>query len=61
MEVSGEAKTVGFQPVALVLKRRDGQPHAAPPERILPLLRRIRRGWRPARRVKFRKPINHAA
>jgi hypothetical protein len=44
-----------------VLKRRDGQPHAAPPERILPLLRRIRRGWRPARRVKFRKQMIHAA
>jgi hypothetical protein len=58
---SGEAKIVSFQPVALVLKRRDGQPHAAPPERILPLLRRIRKGWRPARRVKFRKLINHAA
>jgi hypothetical protein len=58
---SGGAKMVPFQPVVLVLKRRDGQPHAAPPERIMPLLRRIRRGWRPARRVKFRKPINHAA
>ena len=58
---SGEAKIVSFQPVALVLKRRDGQPHAAPPERILPLLRRIRGGWRPARRVKLLKPINHAA
>jgi hypothetical protein len=58
---SGGARVVPFQPVALVLKRRDGQPHAAPPERILPLLRRIRRGWRPARRVKFRKPVNHPA
>jgi hypothetical protein len=58
---SGEGKRIGFQPVALVLKRRDGRPHAAPPERILPLLRRIRRGWRPARRVKSRQPINHAA
>ena len=61
MGESGEAKTASFQPVALVLKRRDGQPHAVPPGRILPLLRRIRRGWRPARRVKLRKPINHAA
>lgn len=58
---SGAAKMVPFQPVALMLKRRDGQPHAAPPERILPLLRRIRRGWRPARKVKLRKPMNRAA
>jgi hypothetical protein len=58
---SGEAKMAPFQPVALVLKRRDGQPHAAPPERILPLLRRIRQGWRPARRLRSRKPINRAA
>ena len=49
---SGEAGRVAFEPVALLLKRRDGQSHAAPPERILPLLRRIRRGWRPARQVK---------
>ena len=61
MGESGEAKIVRFQPVALVLKRRDGQPHAAPPERIPPLLRRISQGWRPARRVKLRKPINPSA
>jgi hypothetical protein len=60
MGESGEAKVFPLQPVALVLKRRDGQPHAAPPERILPLLRRIRRGWRPARHVKFREAIEHA-
>ncbi len=48
----GEAKPAPLQPVALILKRRDGQPHLAPLDRILPLLRRIRRGWRPARRVK---------
>ena len=54
MGESGEGKIVRFQPVALVLKRRDGQAHTAPPERILPLLRRIRQGWRPARRVKPR-------
>jgi hypothetical protein len=58
---SGGAKMVPLQPVALVLKRRDGQLHAAPPERIIPLLRRIHRGWRPARRVKVRKPVNPAA
>jgi hypothetical protein len=57
----GKAKVAPFQPVALLLKRRDGQSHAAPPERILPLLRRIRRGWRPARRAKFRQPMNQAA
>lgn len=61
MGESGEAKMFPLQPVALVLKRRDGQSHAVPPERILPLLRRIRRGWRPARRVKFRESIEHAA
>jgi hypothetical protein len=61
MGESGEATIVPFQPVALVLKRRDGRPHVAPPERILPLLRRIRRGWRPARQVKFPKPISRAA
>ena len=49
-----------LEPVALTLKRRDGQPHAAPPERILPLLRRIHRGWRPASRVKLRRPTNDA-
>jgi hypothetical protein len=54
MRKSGEGKMVQFQPMALVLKRRDGQAHAAAPERILPLLRRIREGWRPARRVKHR-------
>jgi hypothetical protein len=40
-----------FQPVALALKRRDGLAHVAPSERIVPLLRRLRRGWRPARRA----------
>jgi hypothetical protein len=55
---TGEAKVVPFQPVALMLKRRDGQIHAAAPERIVPLLRRIRRGWRPAVRMKLRKPMN---
>ena len=55
MGESGEAKIVPLQPVALVLKRRDGRPHAAPPERIVPLLRRICRGWRPARQMKLRK------
>ena len=61
MEESGRVRIAPFQPVALVLKRRDGRPHVAPPERILPLLRRIRRGWRPARQLKSRKPANPAA
>jgi uncharacterized protein YycO len=58
---SGTAKLVCLKPVALVLKRRDGQPHASPPDRIVPLLQRIRRGWRPSRRMKHRKPINVCA
>ena len=58
IEAFGEAKPPLFQPVALILKRRDGQPHGVPPARILPLLRRIRRGWRPARRTKSRRRNN---
>jgi len=40
-----------LRPVAMILKRRDGQAHAVPPQRIVPLLRRIRIGWRPARKA----------
>ena len=40
-----------LRPVALILKRRDGRAHAAAPERIVPLLRRLRHGWRPARKA----------
>jgi hypothetical protein len=40
-----------LRPVAMILKRRDGQAHAVPPQRIVPLLRRIRSGWRPARKA----------
>jgi hypothetical protein len=40
-----------LRPLGLILKRRDGQAHAVPPQRILPLLRRIRAGWRPARKA----------
>jgi hypothetical protein len=40
-----------LRPTGLILKRRDGQAHAVPPQRIVPLLRRIRRGWRPARKA----------
>ena len=55
IEGSAQAKAPPFQPVALVLKRRDGKPHMAAPGRMLPLLRRIRRGWRPPRRAKSRR------
>jgi hypothetical protein len=55
LEASGEGKPSSFQPVALILRRRDGRAHLVPPGRILPLLHRLRRGWRPARRVKLRK------
>ena len=58
VERSDQAKIVALEPVALVLRRRDGQPHMAVPERIRPLLRRIRRGWRPPRGLRLRKPIS---
>jgi Permuted papain-like amidase enzyme, YaeF/YiiX, C92 family len=52
---SGESTC--FSPIALVLKHRDGQAHLARPERMVPLLRRLGRGWRPTRRlVKFVPP-----
>ncbi len=54
MEEPGEVGKVRFRPVALLLKRRDGQAHALSPDRIVPLLRRIRQGWRPARHSKSR-------
>ena len=52
-ELAGAGGSAGppFQPVALLLRRRDGRAHAAPPDRIVSLLRRIRKGWRPARRT----------
>jgi hypothetical protein len=40
-----------LRPVCLILKRRDGLAHAVRPERIVSLLRRIRSGWRPARKA----------
>ena len=55
MGESVAAKVVCFRPVALVLTRRDGRPHPVQPERIVPLLQRIRRGWRPARRLRAAK------
>jgi len=56
MAASEASKVVCFRPVALVLTRRDGRPHVVQPERILPLLQRIRQGWRPARRLRAPKP-----
>jgi hypothetical protein len=40
-----------LRPVAMILKRRDGQAHAVPPQRIVALLGRIHSGWRPARKA----------
>lgn len=50
-----------LQPVALLLKRGDGQPHPEPPEQVLPLLRRIRQGWHPSREMKLRHSAGIAA
>jgi hypothetical protein len=51
LEKAGGLDHAPLRPMGLILKRRDGQAHAVPPQRILPLLRRIRRGWRPARKA----------
>jgi hypothetical protein len=48
---AGGPDSAPLRPVAMILKRRDGQAHAVPPQRIVPLLRRIRSGWRPARKA----------
>jgi hypothetical protein len=47
----GDPLAAPLRPVALRLLRRDGQVHAVAADRVVPLLQRIRRGWRPARRV----------
>jgi len=41
-------------PLGLILKGRDGQAHAVAPHLVVPLLRRIRGGWRPARDAPLR-------
>lgn len=46
-----------WTPVALILKRRDALAHQAPAARIAPLLRRIRRGWRPTRRLVAKREL----
>ena len=53
---AGGLEHAPLRPMALILKRRDGQAHAVPPPRIVPLLRRIRRGWRPARKAPAQSP-----
>ncbi len=49
LQKAGSAGDAPLWPVGLILKRRDGKAHAVAPQRIVPLLRRIRNGWRPAR------------
>ena len=51
LEKAGGPDRAPLRPVALILKRRDGQAHPVPQPRIVPLLRRIRSGWRPARKA----------
>ncbi len=51
LEKAGGPERAPFRPIALILKRRDGQAHTVPAPRIVPLLRRIRNGWRPARKA----------
>jgi hypothetical protein len=41
---------VPLKPIALRLLRRDGLVHDVAAARIVPLLQRIRQGWRPAHR-----------
>ena len=51
LDKAGGWDAAPLRPVGLILKRHDGQAHAVPPQRIVPLLRRIRSGWRPARKA----------
>jgi len=51
LEKAGGLDNAPLRPVGLILKRRDGQAHAVPPLRIVTLLRRVRIGWRPARKA----------
>ena len=48
---AGGPRHAPLRPVGLILKRGDGQAHLVPAQRIVPLLQRIRGGWRPARWV----------
>lgn len=49
LKQAGACYPAALQPAGLILKRRDGLPHEVAEDRIIPLLHRIRRGWRPAR------------
>jgi hypothetical protein len=51
LQKAGGPDRAPLRPVGMILKRRDGQAHAVPLQRIVPLLRRIRSGWRPARKA----------
>lgn len=51
LEQAGGPDQAPLLPIGLILKRRDGQAHVVAPHRVVPLLRRIRAGWRPARRA----------
>ena len=51
LEKAGGPDSAPLRPIGLILKRGDGQAHAVEPHRIVPLLWRIRAGWRPARRA----------
>ncbi|MEI7909137.1 MAG: YiiX/YebB-like N1pC/P60 family cysteine hydrolase [Verrucomicrobiota bacterium] len=48
---AGGSENAPLRPIGLILKRGDGQAHVVAAKRIVPLLLRIRRGWRPARRA----------
>ena len=52
LDQAGAGNLAVLQPVGMILKRRDGRPHEVAADRMIPLLRRIRRGWRPARSFK---------
>jgi hypothetical protein len=45
---SANGKCCDLRPTVLILKRRDGRSYMARTELVVPWLRRIRRGWRPA-------------
>jgi hypothetical protein len=51
LDKAGGPDRAPLRPVGMILKRRDGQAHTVPPQRVVPLLRRIRSGWRPARKA----------